>query len=150
MAKGQDFSMTTHGTVGEFDQSREQWPSYTERMVQYLMANDVKEDAKQKAILLSICGPNMYQLIRNLVAPRKPTELKFKEFVARVQEHFCPRPLVIVEHFNFHSQFQNEGENVADYIAELRLSQHSKFGNTLEDMLRDRLVCSLKDTRLLC
>ena len=71
------------------------------KMVQYFMANDVKEDAKQRAILLSICGPNTYQLIRNLVVPQKSTEFKFKELVARVQEHFCPRPSVIVEQLSF-------------------------------------------------
>ena len=144
MAMGQDFSMTTHGTVGEFDQSREQWPSYAERKVQYFMANDVKEDTKQRAILLSVCGPSTYQLIRNLVAPQKATEFKFMELVARVQEHFCPRPSVIEERFSFHSRFQKEGVNVADYVAKLRrLVQHCKFGNTLEDMLRDLLVCGL-------
>ena len=95
MATGHDFSMTTHRTAGEFDQSREQWPSYVERMVQYFMANDVKEDAKQRAILLSVCGPNTYQLICNLVAQQKPTEFKFKELVAGIQEHFCLRPSVI-------------------------------------------------------
>ena len=38
------------------------------------------------------------------------------------------------------------GDNVAAYLAELkRLSKHCKFGDTLNDMLRDRIVCSIED-----
>ena len=63
--------MAKHGSIGEFDRSQEDWVSYTE---QYFVENDVKNADKQRAILLSACGPATYQLIRNLVAPSKPPE----------------------------------------------------------------------------
>ena len=67
--------MATHGSVGEFNPDREDWISYTERLTQYFVANGISEEGdKRKAILLSSCGAAMYQLIRNLVAPKKPTE----------------------------------------------------------------------------
>ena len=38
---------------------------------------------------------------------------------------------------------------VADFVAELRhLAQHCEFRTSLEDMLRDRLVCGIKDSRV--
>ena len=57
------------GSVGEFDQSKETWVAYAERMEQYFTANDIAYPAKQRAVLLSACGATTYQLIRNLVAP---------------------------------------------------------------------------------
>eukprot|EP00731_Ephydatia_muelleri_P025047 Em0017g130a len=42
-----------------------------------------------------------------------------------------------------------EGENVAQFVAELRrIAQHCEFGPALDDMLRDRLVCGLRDDKV--
>ena len=41
------------------------------------------------------------------------------------------------------------GESVADYTAELRkIAEHCSFSESLEDMLRDRLVCGISDPQL--
>ena len=45
--------------------------SYTERLQQFLTANDITNSMKQWATLLSMCGASMYQLIRNLSSPAK-------------------------------------------------------------------------------
>ena len=42
---------------------------YAECLEKYFLANDVEAGDKQRAILLSVCGPATYQLIRNLAAP---------------------------------------------------------------------------------
>ena len=39
-------------------------------------------------------------------------------------------------------------ESVAAYLAELKtLSEHCSFGDSLDDMLRDRIVCGIQDQR---
>ncbi|KAK3751535.1 hypothetical protein QZH41_019421, partial [Actinostola sp. cb2023] len=44
---------------------------------------------------------------------------------------------------------QTEGEGVAEFIAGLRkLTEHCNFRETLDDMLRDRLVCGLNDEKI--
>ena len=46
--------MATHGNIGEFNPAREDWVSYTERLIQYFVANGISEEGdKQRAILLS-------------------------------------------------------------------------------------------------
>ena len=59
----------THGSIGKFDIDEEDWTAYCERLEQYYLANDVDAAEKKRAILLSVCGASIYQLIRNLVAP---------------------------------------------------------------------------------
>ena len=41
----------------------------------YFAANDVEAEAnaKRRAILLSVCGPTTFRLIRDLVTPERPT-----------------------------------------------------------------------------
>ena len=141
--------MAQHGTSGEFDPAKEDWVSYTERLQQYFTANDVDDPNKQRAILLSACGPATYQLIRNLVAPSKPTSKSFQEIVDLVSKHHHPQPSVIVQRFHFHSRSRREGESISAFVAELRkLSEHCNFQDMLNDMLRDRLVCGVNDSRL--
>ena len=96
-----------YGSIGEFNPEREDWISYTERVIQYFIANGIREEGDtRRAILLSSCGAQTYQLIRNLVAPEKPTDKTFTEIVALVKDHHQPRPSTIVQRYNFHTRNQ--------------------------------------------
>ena len=141
-----------HGSIGEFNSEREDWISYTERLVQYFVANGINEEGDtRRAVLLSSCGVHTYQLIRNLVAPGKPTDKSFTEIVSLVKDHHQPRPSTIVQCYNFHTHNQKAGESISEYVAQLRkLSEFCDFKDTLADMLRDRLVCGCRDRRLQC
>ena len=138
-----------HGSVGEFDASRESWTSYCERLELYFVANEVLDAAKQRAIFLTVCGPTTYQLVRNLVAPAKPTDKSLAALVKLVEDHHSPQPSVTVHRFKFNSRTQADGETIAAFVAELRrLSEHCEFGDQLDVMLRDRLVCGVRDTNV--
>ena len=99
--------MTTHGSIGEFNASIEDWTAYTERLEQYFTANGIGSSQAQaeqrRAILLAVCGPATYQLIRSLSSPAKPSERTYKQIIKLVQEHQQPTPSFIVQRFNFHS-----------------------------------------------
>lgn len=141
--------MATYGNVGEFKEWEESWTQYAERLEQYFAANEIKDANKQRAIQLSVCGSKTYGLIRDLLQPQKPGDVELKEILEKLENHFSPKPSVIVERFKFHSRSRLEGENIAEFVTGLRrLSEHCKFGTTLEDMLRDRLVCGISDDRI--
>ena len=73
---------SSHGRIGEFNSQLEDWCSYTERMQNYFIANDIRKS----------------------------------------------------------------GKSVATYIAELkRLCEDCTFGEFLQEMLRDRMVCGIND-----
>ena len=138
--------MATHGSFGEFQNAQETWQAYVERLEQYCIADNIVTPAKKRASLLSAEGGLTYQLIRNLLAPTKPTDRSFKEIMEEVRKHYQPLLSVIVQRFNFHMRARKESENVLTYVAELRkLSKHCNFRDTLDDMLRDRLVCGIND-----
>ena len=46
-----------------------------------VIANDVLDASKQRAMLLSACGAGTYTLIRSLVTPNKPADYTFKQLV---------------------------------------------------------------------
>ena len=135
-----------HGSISAFDPEQEGWDEYVERLQHYFTANDILAEDKRRAILLTVVGASTYQLIRTLVTPAKVTEISFKDLVAKAHEHFCPKPSPIVKRFEFNTRVQKEGEALATYVAELRtIAQYCDYGAALSDMLRDCLVCGVRD-----
>ena len=59
--------MAAFGRVSEFNTSVEEWVVYTEWLDHYFVTNDIVDGVKKRAILLSMCGPTTYGLIRSLV-----------------------------------------------------------------------------------
>lgn len=133
------------GNIGPFDDNVEQWSSYSERFDYFVQANGI---ANQKIVptFLAVMGPKTFNLLRDLLQPTKPGEKTYPEIVKVLSDHFSPKPLLIAERFRFHKRDQEEGESVSLFVAALRkLAEHCEFGNVLNDTLRDRLVCGLKD-----
>lgn len=127
----------------------EDWEQYCERLEFYFVAHDVTDEAKKKATLLSACGASTYKLMCDLVSPLKPKDKTFAELKDLVQKHLKPKPSEIVQRYKFHTRSQQSGESIATFVAELRhLSTDCNFGDTLSDMLRDRLVCGVNSVRV--
>ncbi|KAK3085126.1 hypothetical protein FSP39_024809 [Pinctada imbricata] len=111
---------------------------------QYFAVNDIDSEKKVPA-LLTLIGGKTYGLLRNLTAPDKPSTKTYAVITELLQKHLSPKPLVIAERYRFHKRNQRQDESVNDYVAELRkLSEHCAFRD-LNDALRDRFVCGLKE-----
>ncbi|XP_061156017.1 uncharacterized protein K02A2.6-like [Syngnathus typhle] len=141
--------MATIGTLAAFDAKNQSWEEYCEIMDQFFEANEIDDGDKQRAILLSVVGASTYSLMRNLLSPTKPKEKTYGELVALLKNHFDPKPSEIVQRYKFDSCSRKPNESVMEYVAELRrLAQDCNYGNTLEQKLRDRIVCGINDDRI--
>ena len=55
----------------------------------------------------------------------------------------------MMQRFAFNSRSRKQGESVATFVADLRrLSEYCKFGNSLVEMLRDRLICGINNDQM--
>ena len=87
--------------------------------------------------------------MRSLVAPEDPKDKSYEDLAKLLQDHFMPKPSAIVQRFKFNTRSQQPGETIAMFLAELRhLFEQCEFGITLDEMLRDRLVCGVRDIRI--
>ncbi|XP_060520647.1 uncharacterized protein LOC132698531 [Cylas formicarius] len=141
--------MASFGNIEHFNvNDSKSWDSYKERLDFYLTANDITDAGKKKAVFLSICGPATYDIIRSLIAPMKVTKKTYEEIIKALSDHFAPRTSEIVSRFKFYQRDQHPEESISVYIKELRrLAESCEFDN-LEIMLRDRLVCGVRDDGL--
>ena len=85
------------GKLEEFDTTNgDDWVRYTERMEHYFLANEITDASKQRSILISSMGQKAYKILRNIVAPNKPTDVSFKNLVSAMTSHFSPPPSKII------------------------------------------------------
>ena len=95
------------------------------------------------------CGEQHLRFAEESGGPENPAEYKFKELVDVLQRHFEPAPLIIAERFHCHKRDQHEGEGVADYAAVLKqYAERCDFAEFLEQALRDRFMCGLKNSAI--
>ncbi len=135
---------TLLGTMGEFDPNTDEWLQYKERLVQFFIANSITVNEKKRAVFLSVVGAETFNVLRRLVSPEKPGDKSLADLLQKLEDHFSPKPSEIVERFKFHKSFRKPGESMAAYLARLRaLAKYCNFGASLEDMIRDRLVCGI-------
>lgn len=83
------------------------------------------------------------------MSPAKPGEKSYDELVKILKEHFNPTPSETVQRSRFHGRFRKSGETVATFVSELRsLAEFCNFGASLDDMLRDRLICGINNSKI--
>ena len=130
------------GFIGQFDDTKESWESYSERLEQYFIANKIKDNSADGGLddrvpaLLSIIGGRTYSLLRDLTAPEKPVTKSFDDLVKLLKGHLSPKPLIIAERFRFHKRDQRSDKTVREYVVQIRkLSENCEFGTHLQDSL---------------
>ena len=140
------------GHIGQFDPVVEQWPQHVERFKQFFVVNDItgeEKAVKRRATFLSVVGCSTYNLLRSLIAPAKPTDKTFEQLVEVLSTHYSMKPTEIMQRFRFNSCKRQEGETIANYVAELRrLAEFCNYGDALNKMLRDWLVWDVQDKHI--
>lgn len=133
-------------SIEQFDPEKSDFGSYIDRFDQFLIVNNVSDEQKKRAMLITHIGPDAYAVLENLVMPEKPVSKDFKDLVKILKEHFTPKRVVMVERFKFHKRDQKENENMAEYIVQLKkMAKFCEFGAELPSVLRDRFVCGMKN-----
>ena len=137
-----------YGAISEFMPSEENWDQYIERLSCYFEANDITVEAKKKAIFLSIVGSKTYTILRGL-SDNKPKDKSFDELVKLMQDHLHPAPNEIAEQFIFNSSDRKDSESISQYVMMLRkLSEHCNFADKVNEHIRDRLVCGVRNVKI--
>ena len=135
---------TTVGQLDNFDPNKEHWECYFERFEQFTVINNIAPE-RQVACLLAVMGPSTYGVLRNLVYPEKPKDKSLDEISTVLEERFTEKKVEIAERFRFYTAVQ-ESETIAQFVSRLKkLARYCNFGDKLNDMIRDRLVCGIKD-----
>ena len=137
------------GTIEPFDLKEGDFVEYTERLDQYFVANKIEDAAQKRAIFITLIGNDAYSLLRSLLSPVKPNTKTYTELVTTLTDHLKPKPVIIAERYKFYERIQNTDESISEFIAALRkLSIKCEFREFLNEALRDKLVCGLRNGKV--
>ena len=140
--------MSHIGEIGPFDKNSD-LQSYLERFDYFIEANGV-DNSKKKSTFLSVIGENTFSLIKDLAQPKKVADLTFDEIVDLLKSHLIPQASIIVYRYQFDKMVRGTQEPIGIYINKLRnMSEKCKFGTNLNERLRDKLVSSLNDDKII-
>ena len=104
-----------------FDPAKEDWTSYSERLTHCFISTGITDASKQRSILLSICGPETYRLLRSLVGSAAEINAKsFEDLVDILKQHYNPSPSVIIQRYKFNSRNRKDTETILQFLAALR------------------------------
>ena len=94
-------------------------------------------------------GAKTSRLVRSLVAPEDPKDKSYEDLAKILQDHFMRNLRLLFSDSSLTHALNNQVGQLCFFLAELRhLSEDSEFGITLDEMLRDRLVCGVRDIRI--
>ncbi|XP_015277779.1 PREDICTED: uncharacterized protein LOC107119720 [Gekko japonicus] len=103
-------------------------------------------EGQQRTSEFLICLGILKKLI--LHPPADITTVAFKELTDKLKAHFSPQPSEIASRHAFFKRSQAPNETMAEYVAALRKAARPCNFTDVEEALRDRLVCGMRDERL--
>ena len=128
----------------------EEWPKWIRRFQRFRIASGLmdKSDETQVNTLVYSMGDEADDVMRSFKFDEGEVE-DFETVKGKFEAFFVKRRNVIYERAQFNLRKQEEGETVAAFINDLYvLVEHCGFGDLQDEMIRDRLVVGLRDSKL--
>ena len=128
----------------------EEWPHWKQRFEQFRLASGLSndEESKQVSTLLYCLGEVGEDVLLSTRCDEKATR-KYSEVMGAFDTYFSIRRNVIFERARFNSRSQADGESVEQFIVALHsLARNCAFGQLTEELVRDRLVIGISDSKL--
>ena len=103
------------------------WSRWLERFNTYLIAADIKDDGRKRALLLYQAGSEVYEIFKTL----EEDEAKdFKSAVKALTKYFEPEKNVIYQTYVFRQATQGKDEGIDEFHTRLRgLAKHCEFAD---------------------
>ena len=106
--------------------------AYEDRMKQFFLVNNVKEEA-ETPLLITIIGADIYDVLMSLTVPELPSTKTFNVLMKKLRDHFAPQRNKRAERYKFNKAIQEEGEAISEFIVRIKsLSQSCRFGDFLD------------------
>lgn len=124
------------------------WRDWKQRFLRFRTATKLKDDDGdvQVSSLIYAMGSESEQIFKSFTFDTEEAKKNFDTVLGKFDNHFEPRNNIIHERSLFNRRDQLPEENVETFIRHLYdLSQNCDYGDSREDMIRDRLVIGLLD-----
>ena len=107
-----------------------------------------KNERTQIATFFNIVGPDAVNIDSTLKLPRE-TERTLDDVLNAFDQHVEPQKNVVFERYRFWTREQHEGENVHEWVVDLKAkARYCDFGDQEDLLIRDKIVFGIRNTQL--
>lgn len=126
------------------------WNVFIERLEQFFVLNDVNDDSKKRAIMLTAIDDQVYKVLQNFCHPQLPKDKTYAELVELLHNEYVTRTSLFRERAKFYSARQLKNETISEWFDRLKyLSAECKFGGRFDTIMLDRFISGLRATSIL-
>ena len=127
----------------------EEWPHWKQKFERFRLASGLSNDeSKQVSTLLYCLGEEGEDVLLSARCDEKAKQ-KYSDVMGAFDTYFSVSRNIIFERARFNSRSQADGESVEQYIVALHsLARNCAFGQLTEELVRDRLVIGISDSKL--
>ena len=106
----------------------QRWAEYVERYNNFLLAMDITDPTRQRALLLHFSGEDVYRIFKTL--PETGEAKDYKKATAAMKAYFQPQKNLEYEKYTFRQATQQVGETLDTYHTRLQqLATYCEFHN---------------------
>ena len=137
----------------ESDNVASRWKSWREELTLYVgLALQGVPEQKKIDLFKYLVGPEGREVLRT-VTPEIPHDehnpLTLEKILQAFDRRYGPKSSETVDRYRFFKRDQAAGEGFDRYLTELRkLANSCSFGAVCDSLIRDRIVCGIKDAPL--
>nr|XP_037290511.1 uncharacterized protein LOC119185683 [Rhipicephalus microplus] len=134
------------GQAPAFTEEEGGWSAYKVRLEAYFQAQEITDEAKQRALLVAALSNGAVKVLQGRCHPKSVNDLTYSDVIKHLQSHYEPQVNETAASYRFFTRTQAEGERLRDFVAALRrMAEDCNFGDMWHRMLRDRIVCGVRD-----
>ena len=125
----------------EWKQWRQVWDAYEE-------VTDLRNKTSRLrvATFITCIGKEALEVHNGLLFQSEDERTDINKVLELWQNHCLGKTNIIYERYKFNNRSQEQAESIDTYITSLRaLAETCEFGALKEDLLRDRIVCGVRD-----
>ncbi|XP_075723761.1 uncharacterized protein LOC142765843 [Rhipicephalus microplus] len=127
------------------------WCTHRIHLEAYFDGNKITDSAKRRALLVSSLSDNIVRRLQDRFSTLSVNSQTYEQIVENLEEQHNPEGNETPATFFFFIRKQLDSENVGEYILDLRrLAKNCNFGDSLDRILRDRILCGIRDDDARC
>ena len=136
--------------VSEVGELPHAWKRWKEEITLCMdLAMEGRDEKTKVKLFLYIIGTQGRKIYDTLPFVNEPSERSLKDVIDAFEAHCNPKKNETVERYKFFTRAQEEGEPIEKFIVDLKiLASTCNFSTLRDSLVRDRIVCGIRDSKL--
>ncbi|XP_071104112.1 uncharacterized protein [Haliotis cracherodii] len=141
--------MASPGELALGGDMAENWRRWKGHFLLFLETMTEKDDDIQTSTFLNAIGNEALNVYHSFHWDREGDMENVSKILEKFGSYCYPHTSVMYERYLFNMRCQQEGENIDNYVAELRnMARSCEFGTLTENLIRDRVICGIHDDKV--